>query len=92
MLIAAHEAGRLHFFCAHSAFADANAFAAFLVPLRRSEWVIYSKKPFGGPEAVLAYLARYTHRGAISNRVSHVHAHAAATACSAPLLIRIDTS
>src|SRR4029077_17309852 len=40
---------------------------AFLVPLRRSEWVVYSKEPFGGPEAVLAYLARYTHRVAISN-------------------------
>ena len=47
MLIAAHEAGRLQFFGAHAALADANAFA-FLVPLRRSEWVIYSKKPFGG--------------------------------------------
>ena len=46
---------------------DTRAFAAFLVPLRRSEWVVYSKKPFGGPEAVLAYLARYTHRVAISN-------------------------
>jgi Putative transposase len=68
MLIAAHEAGRLQFFGAHAAFADANAFAAFLVPLRRSEGMIYSKKPFGGPEAVLAYLARYTHRVAISNR------------------------
>ena len=60
MLIAAHEAGRLQFFGAHAALADAKAFAAFLVPLRRSEWVVYSKKPFGGPEAVLAYLARYT--------------------------------
>ena len=68
MLIAAHEAGRLQFFGAHAALADTNAFAAFLVPLRRSEWVVYSKKPFGGPEAVLAYLARYTHRVAISNR------------------------
>jgi hypothetical protein len=68
MLIAAHEAGQLQFFGAHAALADTNAFAAFLVPLRRSEWVVYSKKPFGGPEAVLAYLARYTHRVAISNR------------------------
>jgi Putative transposase len=47
---------------------NANAFAAFFVPLRRSERVVYSKKPFGGPEAVLPYLARYTHRVAISNR------------------------
>jgi len=68
MLIAAHEAGQLQFFGAHAALADTNAFAAFLVPLRRSEWVVYSKKPFAGPEAVLAYLARYTHRVAISNR------------------------
>src|ERR1700726_431077 len=68
MLIAAHEVGRLQFFGANATLADANAFAAFLVPLRRSEWVVYSKKPFGGPEAVLAYLARYTHRVAISNR------------------------
>ena len=68
MLIAAHQAGRLQFFGAHAALADTNAFAAFLVPLRRSQWVVYSKKPFAGPEAVLAYLARYTHRVAISNR------------------------
>jgi hypothetical protein len=66
--VAAHQAGRLQFFGAHAALADAAAFAAFLAPLRRSEWVVYSKKPFGGPEAVLAYLARYTHRVAISNR------------------------
>ena len=68
MLVAAHQAGRLQFFGAHAALADPNAFAAFLVPLRRSQWVVYSKKPFAGPEAVLAYLARYTHRVAISNR------------------------
>ena len=68
MLIAAHEAGRLQFFGAYAALADANAFSAFLAPLRRSEWVVYAKKPFGGAGAVLAYLARYTHRVAISNR------------------------
>ena len=45
-----------------------KAFAAFLAPLRRTEWVVYAKRPFGGPEAVLAYLSRYTHRVAISNR------------------------
>ena len=67
-LVAAHEAGRLKFFGDHAALADTTAFAAFLAPLRRSEWVVYSKKPFGGPEAVLAYLSRYTHRVAISNR------------------------
>jgi Putative transposase/Transposase zinc-binding domain len=67
-LVAAHEAGRLQFFGQHAALADTPAFAAFLAPLRRAEWVVYSKKPFGGPEAVLAYLSRYTHRVAISNR------------------------
>ena len=44
-----------------------DAFMAFLAPLRETEWVVYCKQPFGGPEAVLAYLARYTHRVAISN-------------------------
>jgi hypothetical protein len=68
MLIAAHQAGRLQFFGPQAALADTNTFAAFLLPLRRSQWVVYSKKPFGGPQAVLAYLARYTHRVAISNR------------------------
>ena len=68
MLAAAHAAGRLQFFGTHADLADPKAFAAFLTPLRRSEWVVYSKKPFGGPEAVLAYLSRYTHRVAISNR------------------------
>ena len=51
----------------HAALADAKAFAAFLRPLKRSEWVVYAKRPFAGPEAVLAYLSRYTHRVAISN-------------------------
>jgi hypothetical protein len=68
MLMAAHAAGKLEFYGAHASLADAAVFAAFLAPLRRSEWVVYSKKPFGGPEAVLAYLSRYTHRVAISNR------------------------
>ena len=48
--------------------ADRQAFAAYLAPLRNSEWVVYCKRPFGGPEEVLRYLARYTHRVAISNR------------------------
>ena len=51
----------------HAHLAAAKAFAAFLVPLRRTRWFVYSKRPFGGPEAVLAYLSRYTHRVAISN-------------------------
>jgi hypothetical protein len=66
-LLAAHEAGRLQFFGNHAPLADAQAFATYLAPLRRAEWVVYSKRPLGGPEAVLAYLSRYTHRVAISN-------------------------
>ncbi len=66
-LAAAHEAGRLSFFGDHAHLADAQSFAAFLAPLRKAEWVVYSKRPFGGPEAVLAYLSRYTHRVAIAN-------------------------
>jgi hypothetical protein len=67
MLRAAHEAGRPRFFGDHAALADAQAFAAYLAPLRRAEWVVYAKRPFGGPQAVLAYLSRYTHRVAIAN-------------------------
>ena len=68
MLAVAHEADRLMFFGDHAALADRATFAAFLAPLRKAEWVVYAKKPFGGPQAVLAYLSRYTHRVAISNR------------------------
>ena len=67
-LAAAHGAGALQFFGKHAALAHAQAFAAYLAPLRNSEWVVYSKRPFGGPAEVLRYLARYTHRVAISNR------------------------
>jgi hypothetical protein len=66
-LLAAHQAGHLKFFGDHAALADAQAFAAYLAPLRRAEWVVYAKRPFGGPQAVLAYLSRYTHRVAIAN-------------------------
>jgi hypothetical protein len=66
-LVAAHQAGRLSFFGDNIHLADAQSFAAFLAPLRKAEWVVYSKPPFGGPEAVLAYLSRYTHRVAIAN-------------------------
>jgi hypothetical protein len=66
-LMAAHRAGRLQFFGAYAALTAQDAFSAFLTPLRTTEWVVYAKRPFGGPEAVLAYLARYTHRVAISN-------------------------
>ena len=66
-LVAAHEAGRLRFFGEHRHLADSQAFAAYLSPLRKLEWVVYAKRPFAGPQAVLAYLSRYTHRVAISN-------------------------
>jgi hypothetical protein len=66
-LVAAHQAGRLSFFGDHAHLAEAQSFAAFLAPLRKIEWVVYAKRPFGGPEAVLAYLSRCTHRVAIAN-------------------------
>ena len=67
MLTDAHAAGRLAFFGDHAALANAAAFADVLMPLHKAEWVVYAKKPFGGPQAVLAYLARYTHRVAVAN-------------------------
>ena len=66
-LVVAHQAGRLSFFGEHAHLAEAQSFAAYLAPLREAEWVVYAKRPFGGPEAVLAYLSRYTHRVAIAN-------------------------
>ena len=63
----AHRSGQLQFFGEHAALADASTFADWLAPLRQGEWVVYAKRPFAGPEAVLAYLARYTHRVAIAN-------------------------
>lgn len=66
-LAALHAAGRLAFHGDLGLFAEADAFASMLAPLRRADWVVYAKRPFGGPEAVLAYLARYTHRVAIAN-------------------------
>ena len=67
-LAAAHLGSRLQFFGEYAALADARAFAQWLAPLREVEWVVYAKRPFAGPAAVLAYLSRYTHRVAISNR------------------------
>ncbi len=67
MLAAAHDDARLTFFGDQQHLADRHAFDAFLKSLRKAEWVVYAKRPFGGPEAVLAYLSRYTHRVAISN-------------------------
>ena len=66
-LAAAHGAGRLAFHGDLAALADPAPFAAHLAPLRCAEWVVYAKRPFAGPEAVLAYLSRYTHRVAIAN-------------------------
>ena len=66
-LAAAHAAGKLIFFGANRHLADEKAFAAFLAPMKRTRWFVYSKRPFAGPQAVLGYLSRYTHRVAISN-------------------------
>ncbi|MFC4481989.1 IS91 family transposase [Cupriavidus campinensis] len=67
-LQAAHGQGQLRFFGDYAALADPTAFAQWIALLRTSEWVVYAKRPFAGPEAVLAYLSRYTHRVAISNQ------------------------
>lgn len=67
-LVALHDAGRLDFFGAPAHLAERQAFLRHLSPVRKKRWVAYAKAPFAGPEAVLAYLSRYTHRVAISNR------------------------
>ena len=67
-LIALHGAGRLAFFGSMAHLAARRAFLRHLSPVRKKRWVVYAKRPFAGPEAVLAYLSRYTHRVAISNR------------------------
>ena len=66
-LQAAFDAGHLHFFNSLESLRDPAAFARYLAPLRRAEWVVYAKPPFGGPQHVLEYLGRYTHRVAIAN-------------------------
>lgn len=66
-LIVLHAAGELAFFNELAHLEDEHAFASYLAPLRKTEWVVYAKRPFAGPEQVLAYLARYTHRVAIAN-------------------------
>jgi hypothetical protein len=66
-LAAAHAARQLQLFGVDAHLAGAEAFAAFLAPLRKTRWFVYAKRPFAGPKAVLAYLSRYTHRVAISN-------------------------
>src|SRR5258708_4622931 len=67
-LIELHRAGRLAFFGAQAGLADHHLFLHHLAAVSKKRWVVYVKPPFGGPEAVLAYLSRYTHRIAISNR------------------------
>ena len=67
-LTAAHASGKLNFYGAHVHLADGQAFKRLLRPCRRRKWFVYAKRPFAGPKAVLAYLSRYTHRIAISNR------------------------
>jgi putative transposase/transposase-like zinc-binding protein len=68
MLAEAHADGHLRFFGDYVALADKKAFKRFLAPLRKIKWVVHTKDPFAGPEQVLRYLSRYTHRVAISNR------------------------
>jgi hypothetical protein len=68
MLMHAHTAGELKFFNTHAELTDKRTFKRFIAPLRRIKWVVYCKQPFAGPEQVLRYLSRYTHRVAISNR------------------------
>jgi predicted RNA-binding Zn-ribbon protein involved in translation (DUF1610 family) len=67
-LAKAHRTSQLQCFGEYAELANATAFADWLAPLRNCEWVVYAKRPFAGPAAVLAYLSRYTHRVAISNR------------------------
>lgn len=66
-LIALHDDGKLGFFGSMAHLAERRAFLRHLSPVRKKRWVVYAKPPFAGPEAVLAYLSRYTHRVAISN-------------------------
>jgi len=67
LLRAAFDQGKLNFPGRLATLADAPAFVRWLTPLYQKEWVVYAKRPFGGPAQVLKYLARYTHRAAISN-------------------------
>jgi len=67
-LIQLHQTGRLSFFGVAASLADRRTFLRHLSPVRKKRWVVYAKPPFVGPQAVLAYLSRYTHRVAISNR------------------------
>ena len=64
----AFEAGQLHFAGQLQSYSDPGRFAEFLRPAREAKWVVYAKRPFAGPEQVLDYLGRYTHRIAIGNQ------------------------
>jgi Putative transposase/Transposase zinc-binding domain len=64
----AYDDGQIHFFGEHADLRHKTQFVEWLAPLKRCEWVVYAKRPFAGPQAVLAYLSRYTHRVAISNQ------------------------
>jgi hypothetical protein len=68
MLMHAHDSGQLTFFNTHAGLAEKRTFKRFIATLRRIRWVVHCKAPFAGPEQVLRYLSRYTHRVAISNR------------------------
>ena len=84
-LVAAHRAGRLKFFGVHARLDNIRAFKAYLAPLRKIEWVVYAKRPFAGPQAVLTYLSRYTHRVAIANsRLSGLVTSRASPATTTP--------
>jgi len=63
----AHRGGKLQFFGEHQSLAEQKDFTDWLKPMRQINWVVYAKRPFAGPDAVLAYLSRYTHRVAIAN-------------------------
>jgi len=70
----AYQSGKLKFFAELQPLRDEARFSDYLAPPRQAEWVVYAKPPFGGPQQVLAYLGRYTHRVAISNqRLLHHH-------------------
>src|SRR6202045_405874 len=66
-LLKAFDAGKLQFFSSLESLRDRSSFRDYLAPLREAEWVVYAKRPFAGPEQVLDYAGRYTHRVAISN-------------------------
>jgi predicted RNA-binding Zn-ribbon protein involved in translation (DUF1610 family) len=67
-MVTAYRHNELTFYGSLQALSDETAFADYLAPLRQRDWFVYAKRPFAGPEAVLNYLSRYTHRVAISNR------------------------